>query len=339
MRQAGRYMPEYRALRSRYSILEIIDSPELSVEVTLQPVNAFPVDAAIIFADILPPLRGMGLDLEFVRGDGPRINNPIMSPADVDRLAVPPPEELVPSTLKAVRLASSILAQRGVPLIGFAGAPFTLACYAIAGGGSKNFDVAKAFMYEHPAAWGRLMLKLATVSAELLVAQAKSGAAALQLFDSWAGVLSGADYERYVQPYMRRIRDTVSGAGVPLINFSTGTGGILERIAACAGDVVGVDWRVPLDEAWNRIGHKSIMGNLDPALLLAPWRELRPQIDDILDRAAGRPGHIFNLGHGVLQQTPVESVQRVVDYVHERTSTGRCDYRDADVPVAALEVL
>ncbi|HET6680621.1 MAG TPA: uroporphyrinogen decarboxylase [Gemmatimonadaceae bacterium] len=322
MRQAGRYMPEYRALRAKHSILEIIDSPELAVEVTLQPVNAFPLDAAIIFADILPPLRAMGLTLEFVAGEGPRIGNPLRRPADVDRLAVPPAEEVLPSTIEAVRLASAELATRGVPLIGFAGAPFTLACYAIEGGGSRHFEVARSFMYEHPAAWGRLMRKLSTVSADLLVAQAKAGASALQFFDSWAGLLSASDYDRYVRPYMTAACETVArGApGVPLITFGTGTAGILENVAACGGDVIGVDWRIPLDAAWARIGDRAIMGNLDPVLLQAPWRELRAQADEVLASAGGRPGHIFNLGHGVLQHTPPDAVRRLVEYVHERSA-------------------
>ena len=322
MRQAGRYLPEYRALRARHSILEIIANPALAVEVTLQPVRAFPVDAAIIFADILPPLQGMGLTLEFVAGDGPRIGNPVRTPADVDRLGVPPAEEALPSTIEAVRLASAELTGLGVPLIGFAGAPFTLACYAIEGGGSRHFATARSFMYQHPAAWARLMRKLATLSADLLVAQARAGASALQLFDSWAGLLSAPDYDRYVVPYTTAVCEAVAREvpGVPLITFSTGTAGILEQVASCGGDVVGVDWRIPLDAAWDRIGGRAIMGNLDPVLLLAPWRELRAQTDDLLARAAGRPGHIFNLGHGILQHTPPATVRRLVDYVHERTA-------------------
>lgn len=337
MRQAGRYMPEYRALREKHSILEIIASPELAVEVTLQPVDAFPVDAAIIFADILPPLRAMGLTLEFVAGDGPRIGNPVRQPADVDRLAVPPAEEAVPSTIEAVRLASAELATRGVPLIGFAGAPFTLACYAIEGGGSRQFETAKSFMYEHPAAWGRLMRKLATVSADMLVAQAKAGASALQLFDSWAGILSAGDYDRYVRPYMTAACETVAreAPGVPLITFGTGTAGILESVAACGGDVIGVDWRIPLDAAWARIGDRAIMGNLDPVLLKAPWRELRAQADDVLERAGGRPGHIFNLGHGVLQHTPPDNVRRLVEHVREQSAAGASTSPDTRLSTGA----
>lgn len=313
-------MPAYRAIRDRYPILDIIASAELSVEVTLQPVDAFPVDAAIIFADILPPLRGMGLSLEFTPGDGPRIGNPVRSPAAVDRLGVPPAEEVVPATIEAVRLASRELAGRGIPLIGFAGAPFTLACYAIEGGPSRQMELVKSFMYQHPPAWDRLMRKLATMITDLLVAQVNAGAAAVQLFDSWVGALSAADYERYVLPYMKSIRDVVSRTGVPLITFGTGTAGILEQVALAGGEVIGVDWRIPISAAWARIGNRAIMGNLDPVLLMAPWRELRAQVDHILDDAGGRPGHIFNLGHGVLKQTDPEVVHRLVEYVHERTA-------------------
>jgi uroporphyrinogen decarboxylase len=320
MRQAGRYMPEYRALRARHSILDIIATPELAVEVTLQPVDAFPVDAAIIFSDILVPLRAMGLSLEFVAGDGPRIANAVRAPRDVDRLAVPPAEETIAPTVEAVRLASRELGGRGVPLIGFAGAPFTLACYAIEGGGSRQFETARMFMHAEPAAWARLMGKLVTVVAEALLAQAAAGAAALQVFDSWAGLLGAPDYDRYVAPHMTALFTRIAAAGVPVISFSTGTAGILDRVARAGGDVIGVDWRMPIDEAWARIGDKAIMGNLDPILLKAPWRELKAQADDILQRAAGRPGHVFNLGHGVLQHTPPDNVKRLVEYVRERSS-------------------
>lgn len=321
MRQAGRYMPEYRALRARHSILEIIDAPELAVEVTMQPVDAFPVDAAIIFSDILPLLRGMGLELAFVAGDGPRIANPVRSGADVDRLAVPPAEENVGPTIEAVRLASAALAPRGVPLIGFAGAPFTLACYAIEGGGSRSFETAKGFMYEHPASWNRLMGKLTTVVADSLLAQAAAGASALQVFDSWAGLLSAHDYVRYVLPHMKTLFTRVAAAGVPVINFGTGTSGILAHVVAAGGDVIGVDWRMPLDQAWRVVGDRAIMGNLDPVLLKAPWRETRAQVDELLRQADGRPGHVFNLGHGVLQHTPPENVRRLVEYVRESSRT------------------
>ena len=320
MRQAGRYMEEYRAIRAQHSMLEVINTPELAAEITLQPIKAFGFDAAIIFADILPPLIGMGFDLEFVKGEGPVIHNPIRRNYDIDVLATPPATETLAPTLAAIRLVTAELGQQ-TPLIGFAGAPFTLASYAIEGGGSKNYSKTKALMYSEPAAWKRLMDKLVTVQADYLIQQAKAGAAALQLFDSWAGLALGVDdYIRYVQPYNTRLFAMLARANVPTINFSTGTGAYLDEVAACGGDVVSVDWRVRLDEAWEMIGHeRPIQGNLDPVALLAPWRELQHRIDDVLARADGRPGHIFNLGHGIFPNTPVENVQRLVDYVHEKT--------------------
>ena len=322
MRQAGRYMADYRALRANHSMLELIRSPELAAQVTLQPLAAFSLDAAIIFADILPPLIGMGLHLDFVKGEGPAIDNPLTRPYDIDRLATPPAEENMPGTLKAIEIVAKELAPRNIPLIGFAGAPFTLASYAVEGGTSRNFAKVKALMYSEPAAWKRLMTKLVTVQADFLVKQAKAGASALQVFDSWAGLaLSQADYLRYVQPYNKALFQALTQAGVPVINFSTGTSSYLPDVAACGGDVMGVDWHMPLDWAWRQIGYeRPIQGNLDPIALLAPWRELQFRADEVLDQAAGRPGHIFNLGHGILPNTPIENVRRLVDYVHERTS-------------------
>lgn len=328
MRQAGRYMAEYRALRARYSMLEVIGTPELAAEVTLQPIDAFCFDAAIIFADILPPLIGMGLHLDFVKGEGPLIENRLTRTQDIDRLAVPPAEEtILASTLQAIRLVVSELSPRGTPLIGFAGAPFTLASYAIEGGGSKSYSSVKALMYAEPAAWQRLMTKLVTVQAEYLIKQVDAGASALQVFDSWAGAALGRDdYRRYVQPYNRLLFDRVRQAGeaagqrVPVINFSAGTAAYLGDVAACGGDVLGVDWRMPLDWCWQQIGYdRPLQGNLDPAALLAPWHELKARTDAVLAQAAGRPGHIFNLGHGILPTTPVDNVRRLVAYVHETT--------------------
>jgi uroporphyrinogen decarboxylase len=322
MRQAGRYMDEYRAIRTRHSILELIRTPELAAEVTLQPLQRIPFDAAIIFADILPPLIGMGLKLDFVKGEGPLIENPLTTTYDIDMLATPPAQETLAPTLQAIRLVLAELSPRNIPLIGFAGAPFTLASYAIEGGGSRNYIKTKSLMYSEPAAWKRLMLKLVTVQADYLLAQAKAGASALQVFDSWAGLaLSQQDYRRFVQPYNRMLFEMVQRAGVPVINFSTGTASYISEVVAAGGDVIGVDWRMPLGWYWQQIGlNKPIQGNLDPVALLAPWRELKVQVDAVLHEAAGRAGHIFNLGHGIFPNTPVEHVQRVVDYVHEKSS-------------------
>ena len=320
LRQAGRYMPEYRALRERHSMLELIGAPELAAQVTLMPVDAFGVDAAIIFSDILPPLVGMGLELDYVKGDGPHIANPVSTSRDVDLLAAPPAEETMAGTLAAIRLVRAELDSRDVPVIGFAGAPFTLASYAIEGGTSKDFAKTKAFMLSEPAAWKRLLGKLVTVQADYLVAQARAGAQALQVFDSWAGrALGREDYLRYVAPSNRELFAALTRAEVPVINFTLGASGYLADAAACGGDVVGLDWHLPLDEAWGMVGFdRPVQGNLDPISLLAPWPELRRRIDDVLDRAGGRPGHVFNLGHGIVPQTPLDNVRRLVEHVRER---------------------
>jgi uroporphyrinogen decarboxylase len=322
LRQAGRYQPEYRAIRQKRSMLEVIRTPELAAQVTLLPVDSFGLDAAIVFSDILPPLVGMGLDLDFVKGDGPRIDNPIATPRDVDLLAAPPAEETMTGTLEAIRLVRRDLESRDVPVIGFAGGPFTLASYAIEGGTSRDFTRTKAFMLSEPAAWKRLLGKLVTVQADYLLAQAAAGAQALQVFDSWAGrALGRDDYLRYVAPHNRELFSKVATAGVPVVNFSLGVSAYLSDAAACGGDVVGLDWSLPLDEAWEKVGfERPVQGNLDPAALLAPWRELRFRIDDVLERAAGRPGHVFNVGHGLTPQTPVDGVRRLVEHVRERTS-------------------
>jgi uroporphyrinogen decarboxylase len=264
----------------------------------------------------------MGLDLDFVQGDGPRIGNPVTSPRDVDLLGTPPAEETMRGTLEAIGLVRRELEPREIPVIGFAGAPFTLASYAIEGGSSRDFSRTKAFMLSEPAAWRRLLTKLGTVQADYLLAQVRAGAQALQVFDSWVGrALGREDYLRYVAPHNRALFAAVARGGVPVINFSLGTSAYLEDAAACGGDVVGLDWALPLDEARSRIGlERPVQGNLDPASLLASWRQLRPRIDDVLDRAAGRPGHIFNVGHGLVPQTPVDNVLRLVEHVRERTS-------------------
>ena len=313
-------MEEYRAIRARHSMLEVINTPELAAEVTLQPLNAFDFDAAIIFSDILPPLMGMGLPLDFVKGVGPKIEKPIETPQDVERLSVEGAADIMQPTLEAISLVTAELSSRNIPLIGFCGAPFTLACYSIQGGGSKMYEKAKAFMYSHPDAWDSLMNKLVDVDAEYLLGQVKHGASALQVFDSWAGILSVADYRQFIQPYNQRLFEKISVTGVPLINFSTGTGTHLDVVATCGGDVIGVDWRLPLDRAWEQIGNKSIQGNLDPTVLLGSWSQVQSKVDEILRSANGRSGHIFNLGHGILPSTPVDMVKRTVDYVHESSA-------------------
>jgi uroporphyrinogen decarboxylase len=317
MRQAGRYMPEYRALRQRYSLLEICRQPDLAVEVTLQPVNAFAVDAAIVFSDLLLPFTGLGLEFDFVKGEGPQVVRPIRSEADVDALRVVDPREVLGHVLETIRVLRHELVDR-VPLIGFGGAPFTLASYAIEGGPSKSYAVTKAFMYSQPTAWHRLCDLLARMMSEYLRAQIEAGAQAVQLFDSWAGMLGPADYREFALPHTRRIFAEVSGRDVPLLHFGVGTTAILPEMAAAGGDVIGVDWRQPLDQAWNAVGeHRGVQGNLDPAVLLGPPQRLTAAADDVLRRAAGRRGHIFNLGHGVLPETPVEHVRLLADHVHE----------------------
>jgi uroporphyrinogen decarboxylase len=318
MRQAGRYMPEYRGLRERHTLLELIKTPELACEVTLQPMNAFALDAAIVFADILPPLEGMGLDLAFAEGEGPIIGNPVRTAADIARLRMPPPEEALGFTLEAIRLARAELDQRSLPLIGFSGAPFTLAAYAVEGGGSRGFERVKGLMMGEPDLWKQLMTKLSVVVGAYLLAQARAGAQALQIFDSWAGQLAPSDYHEYVAPYTRRAIAAGREAGVPIIHFGTNTSGMLEGLRDAGGDVVGMDWRIELNAARRRLGAGvALQGNLDPVALLAPWESLRPRAQHILDQMAGRAGHIFNLGHGVLPQTPVENVRRLVEFVHE----------------------
>ena len=322
MRQAGRYMPEYRALRERYSILELIKTPDLATVVTLQPIIAFNLDAAIIFADILTLLESIGLELEFVKGDGPVIHNPIRTRADVEALTVRPSEEMLGFTLQAIRQVNHELAGK-VPLIGFSGAPFTLASYAIEGGGSRNYIMAKSLMYEQPQVWHNLMEKLAAAVGDYLRAQAAAGAQVLQLFDSWIGALSPADYQEYVLPHSgRAIEIATSERDVPLIHFGTGTAGLLPLLKAAGGDVIGVDWRIDLAAAWNQLGDNvAVQGNLDPVILFAPVSEIKKQAARVLDSVTGKPGHIFNLGHGILQHTPVEHVAALVDFVHEYTHT------------------
>lgn len=316
MRQAGRYLPEYRRMREKHTLLELCHEPELAAAVTLQPVERLGVDAAILFADILLPFEPLGLGLTFAAGEGPQITNPVRTAAQVDALPPVDPATDLAYVLSAVQLATRALPAR-IPLIGFAGAPFTLASYAIEGGGTRQFTLTKRFMYSEPDAWHRLLERLAELVGRYLALQAKAGARALQLFDSWVGCLSPRDYATYVLPHSARALELARSAQVPVIHFGTGTASFLADFARAGGDVIGVDWRVPLDVAWNGIGRdRAIQGNLDPAVLLGPRGELEGQVRDVLSRATGRAGHIFNLGHGVLPETPVDALQAVVEWVH-----------------------
>jgi len=320
MRQAGRYMAEYRALRARYSLLDLCRSPELATEVTLQPVRAIEVDAAILFSDLLLPLEPMGVPFDFVHGEGPAIERPLRSAADVERLKVFEPRESLAHVLDAIRLVRRELDGR-VPLIGFGGAPFTLASYAIDGGSSKSFAATKALMYGEPKTWHLLCGKLAGVMGDYLRAQVEAGAQAVQLFDSWVGHLSAADYREFVAPHTRRIFAALEGLDVPTIHFGVGTSTILAEMREAGGDVLGADWRIPLDEAWALVGEdRGIQGNLDPTLLLGPLSRLRVETAAVLARAGGRPGHVFNLGHGILPSTPVEHVQALARFVHHQSA-------------------
>jgi uroporphyrinogen decarboxylase len=321
MRQAGRYMAEYRALRERYSLLDLCRTPDLATEVTLQPVRRIEVDAAIVFSDLLLPLEPMGVRFDFIKGEGPAIENPLRSESDLSRVRRFEPREALAPVLSAIRQIKGELAGR-VPLIGFAGAPFTLASYAIEGGHSTSFAHTKALMYGSPAAWHRLCDLLAEMSAEYLVAQIEAGVDAVQLFDSWVGALNAEDYREFILPHTRKIFERLSAYPVPTIHFGVGTGAILDQLRDAGGDVIGADWRIPLDEAWTRIGpDRAIQGNLDPTVLLAPLARILAATDDVLARAEGRPGHIFNLGHGILPMTPLEHVQAVARYVHQQTRT------------------
>ncbi len=317
MRQAGRYMSEYREIRKKYSLLEICKQPELAVEVTLQPVIAHKVDAAILFADILLPLEPMGAPFSFEAGEGPVVHKPVRSAADVAALRIIDPEEGLGYVLEAIRGVRRELDGK-TPLIGFAGAPFTLASYLIEGGKSSNYAIAKRLMYDEPEVWNELMSKLSEVVRRYLRAQIEAGAQAVQLFDSWVGQLSLTDYIEFVQPHVRTILSDVEKTGVPVLHFGTGTDHLLEAQRDAGGTVIGVDWRTPLDKAWKRIGYdRGVQGNLDPILLLASEPILRKRVHEVLERAGGRPGHIFNLGHGIIPQVPPDAVTRVVEMVHE----------------------
>ena len=317
MRQAGRSLPEYREIRKRHSLFEVCRRPELCAEVTLQPVRRHGVDAAVMFADIMLPVLGMGVDVELVDGVGPVVAEPIAALGDVERLRVPEPEEAVPFVLEAVRLVRQELGDDQA-VVGFAGGPFTVAGYLVEGKPTRDFVKTKTCMYAAPEAWHALMDRLADTFAAYLQAQVRAGADVVQLFDSWVGALSAEDYREFVAPYSARILGAVQA---PTIHFGTGTTHLLREMKAAGGHVIGLDWRVPIDRCWESLGSgRGVQGNLDPAVLLGPWERVEASADRILDAVAGRRGHIFNLGHGVLPDTDPDDLGRLVEHVHERTS-------------------
>jgi len=316
MRQAGRYLRPYREVRAKHSILEICKRADLAAAVTLQPVEILDVDAAIIFADLLLPVEPMGLKLKFVSGEGPVIENPVRTSSDVDSLSISNTDDLG-YVGESIQLVNKALAGK-VPVIGFVGAPFTLASYMIEGGASRTFLRTKQLMYKDETLWRRLMGKLVDVLGPFAILQVSQGARAIQVFDSWVGALGPDDYVRYVAPYSRALIERIRSTGVPVIHFGTGAAGFFKELHAAGGDVLGVDWRINIDQAWMDISYRSaVQGNLDPAALLAPLAELKIRVQELLKRTGTRPGHIFNLGHGILPETPVENVKAVVQIVRE----------------------
>ncbi len=317
MRQAGRYLAEYMAIRSKHSFLQMCKSPELAAEVTLQPVDILGIDAAILFADILLPLEGMGINLEFAKDEGPIIHNPVRSQRDVDNLRVIDAEEATPYVMEALRILRRELVDK-VPLIGFSGAPFTLASYMIEGGGSKTYQNCKRMMYEAPQVWHGLMGKLAEVVVRYLKAQIAAGAQAVQVFDSWVGCLAPDDYQQFVLPHSKYVMEGLKSEGVPVIHFANNGATLLDMVKQAGGDVIGLDWRLDLGEAWERLGYDvAVQGNLDPFALFAPHAVIETKVKHILAKAGKRPGHIFNLGHGINKETPVENVRCLVEAVHK----------------------
>ncbi len=316
MRQAGRYMKEYRALRKKYSFLEMCKNPELAAQVTLQPIEKFKLNAAIIFSDILIPLEPMGVEFEFVKGEGPVFYHPLKEMKDVERLKVIEPEEEISFLMKAIQIVRRELTGK-IPLIGFSGAPFTLASYVIEGGHSKNYILTKSLMYQDRSTWDALMEKISEVLIRYINAQIRSGVQALQIFDSWVGCLTPSDYEEYVLPYSKKVIEGV-GRSVPLIHFATSSATLLKLMKRAGGDVIGVDWRINIREAWERIGYDvAIQGNLDPVILFGPMDLIEREVKRILDCVEGRPGHIFNLGHGILPNTPPDHVAALIEAVHQ----------------------
>jgi len=319
MRQAGRYMKEYRALRKKYSFLEMCKNPELAAQVTLQPIERFKLDAAIIFSDILIPLEPMGVEFEFAKGEGPVFHHPLRERKEAEKLRLFKPEEEIPYLMKAIQIVRRELEGK-IPLIGFCGAPFTLASYIIEGGHSKNYILTKSMMYQDRPTWDALMEKISRMLIQYLNAQIRAGVQAVQVFDSWVGCLSPADYEEYVLPYSQKVINGVDPS-VPLIHFATSNATLLELMKRAGGNVIGVDWRIDIRKAWERLGYDvAIQGNLDPVVLFASVDLIKREVKRILDRVEGRPGHIFNLGHGILPHTPVDHVAALVDMVHEYSS-------------------
>jgi uroporphyrinogen decarboxylase len=316
MRQAGRSLPEYRAIRERHDLFEIVARPDLCAEVTLQPVRRHDVDAAVMFTDIMYPVLPMGVGVELVEGVGPVVREPVRTKADVKRLVVADPEETLAPLFEAVRIVRAAL-RPDQAVIGFCGGPFTVAGYLVEGRPSRDFTTVKALMYGEPSVWHALMEKLAAMFAGYVRAKVRAGADVIQLFDSWVGALSPSDYDEFVAPSSARI---LAAVDVPTIHFGTGTATLLERMAAAGGDVIGLDWRIPLDRGWAAVGDRAVQGNLDPATLLGPWERVAAAADDVLRRAAGRPGHIFNLGHGVFPQTDPDVLSRLREHVHARTA-------------------
>jgi uroporphyrinogen decarboxylase len=319
MRQAGRYMPEYRAIRKKYSLIEICKKPEIAAQVTIEAAEILTVDAAIIFADLLLPLEVMGLPFHFATGEGPKIERPIRTMQEVAALRTDRADDLG-YVSEAVKIVCKHFGDK-LPVIGFCGAPFTLASYMIEGGSSRNYVFTKKMMYSAPDAWSELMDKLVSVTAEYSAEQVRAGADTIQIFDSWVGCLSVEDYRRYVLPHVTDLVKRVQKTGVPIIYFGTDSATLLRSMKETGAEVIGLDWRIPLDAGWQSLSFKgSVQGNLDPVLLFAEWKQLRPRAEDILRRAAGHPGHIFNLGHGILPETPVDNVKALCDFVREHSA-------------------
>ncbi len=321
MRQAGRYMPEYRAIRKQYSLIEICKKPEVAAQVTIEAAEILKVDAAIIFADLLLPLEVMGLPFHFAAGEGPggsgpKIEKPVRSAEDIAHLRTDRAADLG-YVSEALKLVCKHFGDK-LPVIGFCGAPFTLASYMLEGGGSRNYIFTKKMMYSAPAAWNELMRKLVAVTAEYSAEQVRAGADTIQIFDSWVGCLSVEDYRRYVLPHVTDLVERLQKTGVPVIYFATDSATLLPSMQESGADVIGLDWRIPLDTGWRSLNLKgAVQGNLDPVLLFADWKELKSRAENILRQAAGRPGHIFNLGHGILPETPVDNVKALCDYIRE----------------------